>query len=546
MRLTQLFVNRPPLVFVVLALIAIVGVFSLATLVQQQFPNIDFPTVNVSVSYPGASPSELRDAVVRPLEDAIAGAPDLDHITTSIQQNQASISATFTLDSNQTTDLTSVQDRIQTAQSALPVDLPAPSVRTFDPAQAVVVTLSLTSSSLSVAGLSAIVTNNIVPALEQVDGISSVTANGTVTPALEVTVDPQKLASYGYTPNDVVSAIQANNVRAPGGIVYSGNRETTVDIRGDVTTPQSIADLLLTGSTAVLTGATSPSGTLTQKYNSVTGSTNQALALGSATASSTTSSATGSIGTIGSVQTTLTGLSSTSAAGSGSSSSSATAGTSATSAAGAGSGTAGANGSNAAANGTATSTTASATASTASGFTGATVSTPTPAANGTPAPGTIGSTIGNSTITSSIGTTGGAAVTPVPSVTSAASIPVQTISTPVPTTTATAGAGGISPSGAIATASTLTSAAASSAAAANQTSSIATVSSGSGSASSGAAGSATNPWSTAARLPRIGDVAQVTDFYEPKRVASYVNGKYAITLNVQKGTGASEVTSSEN
>src|ERR1035438_1132627 len=109
MRLTQLFVNRPPLVFVALALIALVGVFSLATLVQQQFPNIDFPTVNISVAYPGASPSELRDAVVRPLEDAIAGAPNLDHITTSIQQNQASISATFTLDSNQTSDLTAVQ-----------------------------------------------------------------------------------------------------------------------------------------------------------------------------------------------------------------------------------------------------------------------------------------------------------------------------------------------------------------------------------------------------------------------------------------------------
>src|SRR5450755_35214 len=301
MRLTQLFVNRPPLVFVALALIAIAGIFSLATLVQQQFPNIDFPTVNVSVSYPGASPSELRDAVVRPLEDAIAGAPDLDHLTTSIQQNQASISATFTLDSNQTTDLTSVQDRIQTARSALPVDLPAPSVRTFDPAQAVVVTLSLTSSSLSVAGLSAIVTNDIVPALEQVDGISSVSANGTVTPALEVTVDPQKLSSYGYTPNDVVSAIQANNVRAPGGIVYSGNRETTVDIRGDVTTPQSIADLLLSGSTAVLTGATSPSGTLTQKYNSVTGSTNQALALGGATASSSAGATAGSIGASGTI-----------------------------------------------------------------------------------------------------------------------------------------------------------------------------------------------------------------------------------------------------
>ena len=347
MRLTQLFVNRPPLVFVVLALVAIAGMFSLATLVQQQFPNVDFPTINVSASYPGASPSELRDAVVRPLEDAIAGAPNLDQLTTSIQQNQASISATFSLDSNQTSDLTAVQNRIQTARSALPVDLPAPSVRTFDPAQATVVTLSVTSSSLSLAGLSAIVTNTIVPALEQVDGISNVGSSGTVTPALEVTVDPQKLSSLGFTANDVVSAIQSNNVRAPGGIAYLGNRETTLDVRGDVQTPQSIADLLVSGSTAVLTGATSPSGTLTQKYTGTSGSTNQALALA-------------------------------------------------------------------------------------------------------------------------------------------------------------------------------------------------------GSATSGAAGAVTNPFSTSARLPRIGDVASVTDGYEPKRVASYVGGKYAITLNVQKATGASEVTSSEN
>ena len=77
-RITQLFVNRPPLVFVLVAVIALAGGFALATLVQQQFPNIDFPTVNISVSYPGASPSELRDAVVRPLEDAIANMRVID------------------------------------------------------------------------------------------------------------------------------------------------------------------------------------------------------------------------------------------------------------------------------------------------------------------------------------------------------------------------------------------------------------------------------------------------------------------------------------
>jgi HAE1 family hydrophobic/amphiphilic exporter-1 len=286
MRLTQLFVNRPPLAFVFVAVVALMGTFALATLVQQNIPNIDLPTVTVSASYPGAPPSELRDAVVRPLEDAIAGAPDLDHINTSIQQNQASISATFTLDSNQTTDLTEVQDRVQIARSALPSDLPAPTVRTFDPAQANIATLSVTSRSLSVAQLSAIVTNNVIPALEQVPGVSNVNANGTVTPALEVTVDPQKLAAYGFTANDVVSAIQANNVRAPGGIAYSANRETSIDVRGDVQAPDTIADLLLNGTTAVLTGATSPSGTITQKYTGATGSTNQALALSNAAATS--------------------------------------------------------------------------------------------------------------------------------------------------------------------------------------------------------------------------------------------------------------------
>jgi HAE1 family hydrophobic/amphiphilic exporter-1 len=292
MRLTQLFVNRPPLVFVAIALVTLLGVFSLSTLVQQNFPNIDFPTINVSVSYPGAPPSELRDAVVRPIEDAIAGAPNLDHINTSIQQNQASISATFSLDSDQTTDLVQVQDRVQTARAALPSDLPAPSIRTFDPAQLTVVTLSLTSNTLSIAGLSAIVTDKIIPALEQAGGVSNVSASGTVTPALEVTVDPNKLSSFGFTSNDVVSAIQSNNVRAPGGIAYLGNRETTIDVRGDLQTPQSVAGLLLSGSTAVLKGATSPSGTITQKYTGTNGSTNQALALSTGASSGAGSSAT--------------------------------------------------------------------------------------------------------------------------------------------------------------------------------------------------------------------------------------------------------------
>jgi len=556
-RITRLFVNRPPLVFVLVALIALVGTFSLATLVQQQLPNIDFPTVNVSVSYPGASPSELRDSVVIPIEDAIAGAPDLDHITTSIQQNQASISATFSLESNQTTDLTEIQDRIQTAKGALPQDLPAPSVRTFDPAQITVVTIAVTSRSLSLAGLSGVVTNQIVPELEQVDGISNVGANGTVTPALEVQVDPDRLAAWGFTTTDVVSSIQANNVRAPGGIAYLGNRETTIDVRGDVQTPQSVASLLLAGSTSVLLGATSPSGSVNQKYSSTSGPTNQALSLanGAPAGSTATTAAAGGGGTSGAIAANSSNAAAAAAvagaAGFGGAQgfaspaaspavaatplpspavptiapastmaigaqSGAVAAGAGTAAAGAQAGTAGGGfaASAAGTNGTGTGTTAGAVAAGGAGATSGTggatataaiaVITPAPAAqlvNGTEPAGAAATP---AAVASSRPATRVAFTPANPPNVAAPPVP-QTIPRPI--------------------------------------TSIAT---GSGAASSGLAAQTTNPFSSGPVRPHISDVATVTDGFEPKRVASYVDAKAAITLNAQKATGASEVSAADN
>jgi HAE1 family hydrophobic/amphiphilic exporter-1 len=240
---TRLFVLRPALVFVSLALIGIAGAIALMTIVQQQFPNIDFPTITVRASYPGGSTTEIRDAVVRPIEDAIAGAPDLDHINTTVQQGQATISAVFALNSNKTTDLVQVQRRLLVAQSQLPSDMPAPTVGTFDPAEATILTIGVSSGSLAAGNLSAIVTNNVVPDLEQVDGVSNVNVGGSVTPAIEVTVNPNLLASSGLTLNDIVSTISQNNLREPGGIAYLPNHETTIDVRGDVSNAATVADL---------------------------------------------------------------------------------------------------------------------------------------------------------------------------------------------------------------------------------------------------------------------------------------------------------------
>ena len=268
MTLTALFVRRPTLVTVLISLVLLAGTISAFTLVKQQYPNYDVPTIEVLVTYTGASTSELRDAIVLPLEDQIAGAPDLDSIETAIQPGQATIVVRFALNSDVNSDLVQTQGRVNNAQRQLPTDLQAPTVSIYDPSQAVVVSLVASSTTMEQGALSSLVTNKIVPSLEQVKGVSFVESNGAVTPSIQVNIHPNKLSASGFTLNDVTTAIANNNVRAPGGIAYGADRETNIDIRGDVTTPASVAGLLLSGtSTATTTDGASAFGQSQQLFN---------------------------------------------------------------------------------------------------------------------------------------------------------------------------------------------------------------------------------------------------------------------------------------
>jgi HAE1 family hydrophobic/amphiphilic exporter-1 len=263
MSLTRLFVQRPTLVTVFLALVLLAGTISATTLVQQQFPSTETPSIQVLVSYPGASTTEMRDAIVRPLEDQIAGSPQLDYLETSIQPGQASIVAVFQLNSDQNNDLVQVQGRVQNAQHSIPNDVQAPQISLYNPSEAVVVSLVLRSRSLAPGDISSLTINKIVPQLEQIPGVSFVQANGAVTPSIQVNVDPNRLTASGFTITDIVSTVTNNNIRAPGGILYSPNRETNLDVRGDIQNVPTVANLLIAASAGAssTTSTTNPFST---------------------------------------------------------------------------------------------------------------------------------------------------------------------------------------------------------------------------------------------------------------------------------------------
>jgi hydrophobic/amphiphilic exporter-1 (mainly G- bacteria), HAE1 family len=256
MWLTSLFVRRPTLVFVLLAIILLAGSISWATLVRQQYPNVSQPTIRVQLTYSGATTTVMRDSIVAPIEDQIAGSPNLQTMNSTIQNGQATIAAIFTLTSDENTDLVNVQKAVQAASHNLPSDLTSPVVSVNDPSEAVVVTLSLTSSKMTASQLSLIAQGRIVPAFEQVPGISNVTEGGNVTPAYEVTVDPRRLVANHLTLTDVINTVGGSNVRAPGGIVYQSNREVNVDIRGDIITPESILGLPISAAASSATAQT--------------------------------------------------------------------------------------------------------------------------------------------------------------------------------------------------------------------------------------------------------------------------------------------------
>ena len=261
MWLTRVFIKRPTLVFVFIALTLIAAAMALQQLVVQEQPNSGLPGITISVGFAGASTTELQTEVAEPIEDQLAGTPYLVTQSTTIESGSVSISATFSLQSTNPENIANVEKAIQSAQRQLPAGITAPTLRVANPSEPVIVTLALLSKKYNQAELGTLANNSIVPVIEQLSGVSNVNVAGTTQPTFTVTVDPNLLAADNLTLTDVVSSITPNNVRAPGGYVYEPGRETELDVRGDLSTPQQVADLPIHVAYTGTTTATATGGT---------------------------------------------------------------------------------------------------------------------------------------------------------------------------------------------------------------------------------------------------------------------------------------------
>jgi len=207
----------------------LVGAVAYAFLPVASMPTIDFPTISVTASRPGADPEIMAATVAAPLERRLGEIPGVTEMTSRSSLGMTRITLQFDLNRRIDGAARDVQSAINAAQTDLPTDLPSrPTFRKANPNTVPIMILALTSRTKQASTLYDIADTVVLQRLSQVDGVAEVTVNGADQPAIRVRVNPIALASMGLSMEDVRTAIANTNAQGPLGLFDGNGRAVTI------------------------------------------------------------------------------------------------------------------------------------------------------------------------------------------------------------------------------------------------------------------------------------------------------------------------------
>lgn len=216
----------PPILLFILLTLA--GIYGFNRFTIQDLPDIEFPMVSVSLSLPGAAPSQLETEVARKAEDSIASIPGVKHLSTSITDGHVSIGVSFVLEKDISDALTETKDAIDRIRPDLPTDLEAPTVSAERIDGSPLMTYAVSSTKLNEEALSWFVDDTMGKIFMSIEGVGQFSRVGGVSREVRVEVDPVKLASLNVTAADVSRAIKQVQLESSGGRGYIGQAEQSV------------------------------------------------------------------------------------------------------------------------------------------------------------------------------------------------------------------------------------------------------------------------------------------------------------------------------
>ncbi len=246
MNLSRLFIHRPIATTLLALGIALSGLFAFAKLPVSPLPQVDFPTISVSASLPGASPETVATSVTSPLERHLGSIADVTEMTSTSSVGSARIILQFGLNRDIDGAARDVQAAINAARADLPASLKSnPTYKKVNPADSPIMVLSVTSDTASPARLYDAASTVLQQALSQIDGIGEVDVSGSANPAVRVELEPQALFHYGIGLEDVRAALASANANSPKGAIEFGPQRFQLYTNDQASSAAQYRDLVI-------------------------------------------------------------------------------------------------------------------------------------------------------------------------------------------------------------------------------------------------------------------------------------------------------------
>jgi len=243
---SRVFILRPAGTTLLMVALALIGIVAYRFLPVSALPEVDYPTIQVSTFYPGASPEVMTTAVTAPLERQFGEMPGLDQMSSISSAGSSVITLQFSLTLSLDVAEQEVQAAINAASGLLPTDLPAPPVYAkINPADTPVVTLALTSKTLPLTKLEDLANIRVAERLSQLSGVGLVSLSGGNQPSVRIEVNPRALAAYGIAIDDIRTDITNETTDTPKGNFDGPSQDTTINDNDQLQSAQEYKDTII-------------------------------------------------------------------------------------------------------------------------------------------------------------------------------------------------------------------------------------------------------------------------------------------------------------
>lgn len=246
MSLPSLSLRRPVLAIVMNIIIVLFGVIGFQSLGVRDFPSIDPPIINVRTSYAGANPDIIETQITEPLEKSINGIAGIKSISSTSALGSSNISVEFDLGINLEAAANDVRDKVSQAIRGLPQDIDAPPVVSkADANSQPIISMTVQSETKNQLELTEYAENVLVEKLQTIPGVSTINIWGQKRYAMRLWLDPQRMAAYGITFQDIQQALNSQNVELPSGKISGNTTELSVRTFGRLLTEEDFNNLII-------------------------------------------------------------------------------------------------------------------------------------------------------------------------------------------------------------------------------------------------------------------------------------------------------------